>query len=55
MPRKHREEVAGGIFHVYARGNDKRLIYSDDADRGVYLRILSATSAAVDGGYSRSA
>jgi REP-associated tyrosine transposase len=43
MPRKHREEVAGGIFHVYARGNDKRLIYSDDADRGVYLRLLSAT------------
>jgi putative transposase len=43
MPRKPREEVAGGIFHVYARGNDKRLIYRDDVDREVYLRLLAGT------------
>ena len=43
MPRKPREEVADGIFHVYARGNDKRPIYHDDADRHIYLRLLAAT------------
>jgi REP element-mobilizing transposase RayT len=42
MPRKPREEMADGIFHVYARGNDKRPIYADDADRGFYLSLLRA-------------
>ena len=41
MARPHREELEGGIFHVYARGNEKRAIYLDDADRQTYLRILS--------------
>ena len=27
MPRKPREEVAGGIHHVYARGNNKALLF----------------------------
>jgi putative transposase len=40
MPRQPREELAGGIHHVYARGNAKQLIYLDDADRERYLRIL---------------
>ena len=40
MPRKPREEVEGGLFHVFARGNDKRTIYRDDADRLTYLRLL---------------
>jgi REP element-mobilizing transposase RayT len=43
MPRKAREEVEGGIFHVYARGNDKRLIFRDDVDRTTYLRMLRGT------------
>jgi REP element-mobilizing transposase RayT len=43
MPRKPREEVEGGVYHVYARGNDKRLIYRDDADRRMYLNMLRAT------------
>jgi putative transposase len=43
MPRKPREEVEGGVFHVFARGNDKRLIYRDDADRRTYLRMLGGT------------
>jgi putative transposase len=42
MPRKPREEVADAICHVYARGNDKRLIYCDDRDRETYLRMLAA-------------
>ena len=43
MPRKPREEVEGGVFHVFARGNDKRLIYRDDVDRRTYLRMLGGT------------
>ena len=43
MPRKPREEVEGGVFHVFARGNDKRLIYRDDVDRRKYLRMLRGT------------
>jgi putative transposase len=40
MPRKPRQEVVDGIAHVYARGNDKGLIYRDDADRERYLAML---------------
>jgi putative transposase len=41
MPRKPREEVENGIHHVYARGNDRHLIYRDDRDREVYLTTLA--------------
>lgn len=41
MPRKPREEVEDGVFHVYARGNDKGLVYRDDSDRQTYLRLLA--------------
>jgi putative transposase len=41
MARKPREAVADGIFHVYARGDDKRLIYRDDVDRTTYVRMLA--------------
>jgi putative transposase len=40
MPRRPREELAGAIHHVYARGNAKQAIYLDDADRERYLTIL---------------
>ena len=40
MPRKPREEVEGGVFHVFARGNDKRAVFHDDLDRRNYLRTL---------------
>jgi putative transposase len=43
MARKPREEVAGGIHHVYARGNAKQAIYVDDADRERYLVLLGKT------------
>jgi REP element-mobilizing transposase RayT len=43
MPRKPREDAEGGIFHVFARGNDQRRIYRDDADRRRYLKLLSET------------
>jgi putative transposase len=40
MPRPHRNEVEGGVHHVFARGNDRRDIYLDDLDRRVYLAML---------------
>ena len=43
VPRNPRAEVEAGLFHVFARGNDKRLIYRDDHDRRLYLRILRGT------------
>jgi putative transposase len=43
VARKPRDEIGGGLFHVYARGNDKGIIYRDDADRDTYLRVLGGT------------
>jgi REP element-mobilizing transposase RayT len=40
VARKPRQEVAGGTFHVYARGNDRRPIFVDDDDYGRYVRKL---------------
>ncbi len=40
MPRKPREEVEGGVYHVYARGNGKQRIFLDDQDRWTYLALL---------------
>ena len=33
MARKPRELVAGGLYHLWARGNRRALIYEDDEDR----------------------
>jgi putative transposase len=41
VPRKPRQEVAGGVYHVFARGNAQQDIYLDDADRWRYVSILS--------------
>lgn len=40
MARKLREETAGGVYHVYARGNRKEAIFLDDEDRRTYLAKL---------------
>jgi REP element-mobilizing transposase RayT len=42
MPRKPRENVEGGIYHVYARGNAGDPVYRDDSDRLAYLGRLGA-------------
>jgi REP element-mobilizing transposase RayT len=47
MARKLREEVEGGIHHVYARGNDRRRIFLGEADRRLYLSILGRVSLRV--------
>jgi REP element-mobilizing transposase RayT len=45
MPRPLREELAGGIHHVFARGNNRELIFRSDADRRRYLKLLGAEVA----------
>jgi putative transposase len=42
MARRPREEFEGAVHHVFARGNDRRLIVLDDADRRRYLAMLAA-------------
>jgi putative transposase len=41
VPRRPRENLEGGIYHVYARGNAGSTVFQDDADRRRYLRRLS--------------
>ena len=43
MARPLRPLVADGVYHVAARGNDKRPIYADDHDRRMFLGILART------------
>lgn len=38
MARKPRIEYPGGLYHVIARGNQRRAIFHDDADRRAYLQ-----------------
>ena len=40
MARPLRIEVAGGWYHVTARGNERRAIFRDDADRKHWLALL---------------
>ncbi len=45
MPRKPREDVAGAVHHVYARGNARARIFFADAHRAMYLSMLGHTVA----------
>jgi REP element-mobilizing transposase RayT len=38
-----REEVPGGVYHVFARGNDRGRIFRYDDDRRIYLALLRRT------------
>jgi putative transposase len=40
MARPPRELVAGGVYHVVARGNGGSRIFRDDTDFEAYLRLL---------------
>ena len=40
MARRPREEHSPGVYHVYARGNDRQRIFLTDADRRLYLALL---------------
>jgi putative transposase len=41
VPRKPRQEEAGAIYHVYARGNNRHRTYVDDTDRQRYLALFA--------------
>ena len=43
MPRAPRILLAGGFYHVYNRGVEKRPILFDDQDRKTFLQILANT------------
>ncbi|HXG76920.1 MAG TPA: transposase [Gaiellaceae bacterium] len=43
MARPLRLEVAGGIYHLTARGNERRAIFRDANDRARFLDVLGAT------------
>jgi putative transposase len=42
MPSKNstKQYVAGGYYHIYNRGVDKRIIFEDEQDYGVFLSYL---------------
>ena len=40
MPRRPRENVENGIYHAFARGNNRMPLYSDAGDRKAFLRML---------------
>ena len=41
MARPLRLEVSGGLYHVIARGNERKAIFRDDRDRAKYLERLA--------------
>jgi REP-associated tyrosine transposase len=45
VARKPRVELAGGVHHVFARGNGRQDIYLDDVDRHSYLFLLGRVIA----------
>ena len=46
MPRPHRIWVAGGIYHITMRGNNRQPIFLDDADYQQYLLELHRAQCA---------
>jgi len=41
MARPPRVEVPGAVYHVTARGNERRALLRDDTDRDEYLDRIS--------------
>jgi len=48
MPRGPRLDVAGALYHVIARGVERRAVFRDDRDRGDFLRRVAALSGDED-------
>lgn len=48
MVRPQRIEYEGAVYHVTARGNERRAIFADDADREYFLRVLGASVGQFD-------
>ena len=45
VPRPPRLQVAGGVFHVTARGNRRQPIFTSDRERSYFLALLGVISA----------
>jgi putative transposase len=45
MARKGRAEVAGGLYHVITRGNNRRQIFNSPADYEKFLSLLAVQKA----------
>ena len=41
LARPLRVELTGAVYHVIARGNERKAIFRDDLDRQVYLERLA--------------
>jgi putative transposase len=48
MARPPRLQIANGIYHVSARGNERSLIYRDDIDRQTFLEVLAEVGERYD-------
>ena len=48
VTRPPRIEVAQGVYHVVARGNERRLVFRDDVDRERFLEILCRVAERYD-------
>ena len=48
MGRKPREDVAGAVHHVYARGVRRTPLFVDDGDHRAYLQLLGRTRRRYD-------
>ena len=42
MPRKPREFVAGGIYHVFNRGNNRRVLFEEERDFKSFMGLLAS-------------
>jgi putative transposase len=41
MPRPYRLQVAGGVYHLFARANTGRVAFSDDDERAQFLGLVA--------------
>lgn len=41
MARKPRLHVAGGLYHVVSRGNNREIVFQDDGDRRFFIRCMA--------------
>ena len=48
MARPPRIDVPGTLYHVIARGNQRRHIFRDEADYQRYTELLAATNSDTD-------
>ena len=48
MARPQRIEYAGAVYHVTARGNERRALFVDEGDRERFVRVLSESVASFE-------